>query len=139
MGGEEIPTIRAYGNLADQLKALLDMIRKVGASDPDLVMRLAAWLRDEMGMRSVSALILAVMAGHRDHVGDPKPWVTAYGPAVLRRLEDASETLAAFQAIYGEDESIPNALKRTIARRIEKMNAYEALKYQRKGKQWTVP
>ena len=136
--GVEITTTVAYGNLAALLKALLDLIRKVGARDPEFVLKLAAWLRDEMGMRSVSALILALMAGHRDHVGKPKPWVSEYGPEILRRLDDASETLAAFQALYGEDETIPKSLKRAIARRIERMNAYEALKYRREDKQWAL-
>lgn len=136
--GNEIPTIQAYGDLAHLLKALLDLIVKIGAKDPEFVLKLAAWLRDEMGMRSVSALILAVMAGHRDHVGKPKPWVTAYGPAILRRLDDSTEVLAAFQATYGMDETIPKALKRAVARRLERMNPYEALKYRREGKQWSL-
>ena len=55
-----------YASRNEIAQAIKDLAVKIGKKDPEYVMKLAAWLRNDMNMRSVSVYLLAIMAGHPD-------------------------------------------------------------------------
>lgn len=136
----------------DEIKmAIKELVNDIGTKNPEFVLKLAAWLRNEMGMRSVSIYLFALMAGHPAYKetkvrtkkgryvkqGVPKPWLIEYGPYILFRADEVAEVLAAFEAAY-PGEKIPQALFKAIVARLEQLSEYEAIKYRAKKRDWSL-
>ena len=126
-----------YASRNEIAQAIKDLAVNIGQKDPEYVMKLAAWLRNDMNMRSVSVYLLATMAGHPDFRGKTKPWLMKYGPAIMSRADEPAEALAAFKAIY-PNEKIPQALLKAISTRLNRLSAYEAIKYRGKTRDWAL-
>ena len=117
-------------------EAIKNLVLEVGAKDPEFVLKLAAWLRHELGMRTAPQFLLAVMAGHPAHECAPKPWVAKWGPVIMARADEPAEVLAIYKEVYGGP--IPMALRRAIAKRLQALTPYEIIKYRGKTREWSL-
>lgn len=126
-----------YANTSSVSNEIRKLVEKIGEKDPVFVMKLAGWLRNEMNMRSVSIYLLALMAGHPSFKNQPKPWLIEYGPYVMIRADEPAEALSAFQSVY-PGEKTPQALYKAISARLNKLSAYEAIKYRGNNRNWSL-
>ena len=94
-----------YTSGKDHDKALLADVQTVAAQDPEWILKLAAYARNEMYLRSVSTLLLAEASG----IPQCKPFVRTWAPHILKRADELGEVLAYRINKYGKpipDESL---------------------------------
>lgn len=103
--------------------AIISDIKAVAQTDPEFVLRLAAYARNEMYMRTTPQVILVVAAS----VAETKPYVRKYAPRIIKRADELMEVVA-FQLLqFGKP--IPNSLKRGIADAFANFDEYQLNKY----------
>jgi len=118
----------------EEMNTIRGLIQTVAISDPEYLMKLASYARNEMYLRSAPIFML-VEAAQYDAV---KPFIKAYTPTILRRADELTEVIAYFIARNGEigsggKASLPNALKKGIAHSFYNFDAYQFAKYDRDG------
>ena len=101
------------------------LVKKV---DPMFAAKAAVYSRTQYGMRSTSHLVAAEIA---KNVKGQK-WTKEFYNKVVYRVDDASEILAAYLAMYGKP--IPNSLKKGLALAMSKFSQYQLAKYKGEGK-----
>lgn len=121
-------------NADDEMNTLRVLIQNVATTDPEYLMKLAVYARNEMYLRSAPVFML-VEAVQYDAV---KPFVKDHTPSILKRADELTEVIAYFIARNGEigsrgKASLPNALKRGIAHSFYNFDAYHFAKYDRDG------
>lgn len=99
--------------------------------EPEFVLKLALYAREQMQLRTVPQVLLTIVANRSDLKGRPKPLVAQYGPRIMSRADEIMEVLALQLGVFGKP--IPNALRRALAERLNHLTEYEALKYKRKS------
>ena len=123
--GEEMKSLMSGKNRGEAIvKAVEDSL----AYDAALTLRFLAWLRKDVFMRATPAVGLAVAARNENVRGTGL--LTAVSGDVFSRLDDVTNCLAYYLSTYGKP--IPNALKKSMAARIEKATEYELAKYSKK-------
>jgi len=118
----------------EEMNTIRGLIQTVAMSDPEYLMKLATYARNEMYLRSAPIFML-VEAVQYDTV---KPFVKKNTPAILKRADELTEVIAYFIARNGEigsrgKASLPNSLKKGIAQSFYNFNAYQFAKYDRDG------
>lgn len=89
--------------------------------------KLALYARHEHGLRSVSHVI----AGELSTLQMPLPWRVKFFDRIVRRLDDATEIVAYVRATHAtKGKTLPNALKRGIAKSFLRFDEYSVSKYQ---------
>ncbi len=121
-------------NASEEMDTIRGLIQTVAMSDPEYLMKLAAYARNEMYLRSAPTFML-VEAVQYDSV---KPFVKTYTPTILKRADELTEVIAYFIARNGQigsggKASLPNALKKGIANSFHNFDAYQFAKYDRDG------
>ena len=93
--------------------------------DPAFVAKLACYARNVANMRSVSHVLACIIA-HEAH---------EYTRAVIRNIivrpDDITEIMSCYLQMYGKP--FPNALKREVAKQIQKFDEYSLAKYNSRG------
>lgn len=117
-----------YEKGTDRIERLRQLIK---ACDNDFVLRLAAFARNEMNLRSVSILLLVEAAINGASV-------RRFVPQIVRRADELAETLARFQLSSGNENvrKIPASLKRGLSDAFNSFNEYNFGKY--KGEKRSV-
>ncbi len=113
---------------------IADLIKQVAAEDPEFPLKLAAYVRDEMYLRSAPIFALVESAQY-DHC---KPFIEKWVPSIVRRADELTEVIAAFINKHGEigsrgKASLPNSLKRGVAKAFYNFDRYQFAKYDRDG------
>ncbi len=114
-----------YESKAKGIENLIEAISKLKKSDPEFVLKVAAYARKEMNMRSVPQIIL-VECANRDEF---KPFINKWAPLIMSRADEPVDALAYHLTNYGRP--IPNSLKRAIKNKLESFTEYQLGKYQR--------
>lgn len=114
-----------YTKAEDTLNELRDVLSRLSNSDPEFVLKTAAFARKEMNMRSFPQVILA----EASHDPKLKKFVRKYADLIMSRADEPADVLAYYMDTFGKP--LPNSLKRAIARRLEKFTPYQLAKYQR--------
>ncbi|RLE08115.1 TROVE domain-containing protein, partial [Candidatus Aerophobetes bacterium] len=108
---------------------LVALLKEVANQDPEFCLKLAAYARNEMYLRSVPQLILVEMANH------PKVkktgYVVKYAPYIIKRADEITEVIA--YQLTKFNKPIPNSLKKAIAESFNRFDAYQLAKYNRGG------
>lgn len=90
-------------------------------ADPEFLCKLACYARNEGNLRSVSHVLICVIAHE----------ASTYTRAAIRnvciRPDDITEIMACYLSMYGKP--FPNAMKREIAEVIQKYDEYQLAKY----------
>ena len=121
------PKFYASGEESDQ--ELVTLLRSVGAANPEFCLKLAAYARNEMHLRSVPQLILVEMAQLDSVRGTGL--LLKYAPAIIRRADEITECIAYQIGKFGR--SIPKRLKKAIALTFNSFSRYQFAKYNRDG------
>lgn len=124
---------------ADQADGeLLADIRTVAAIAPEFVLRLAAYVRQVMNLRTVPLVMLAEAAS----IPACKPFVRRWTPQVLRRVDELAEVVAYWKLRHGDvgargqkggEHAFPNSLSNGIGDAFGQFDEYQLSKYDRKG------
>lgn len=102
----------------DNTNELVQLAKK---TDMQFVSKLAIYARKEFHMRSVSHALTAIIANQG------KEYVKQTVAGVVERVDDITEILACYIAMYGKP--IPNGLKRALAASMQGFNEYQFSKY----------
>lgn len=121
-------------NADEEMETIRNLISIVSLEDPEYLMKLAAYARNAMYLRSAPIFIL-VESAQFDTV---KPFIKNYTPTIIKRADELTETIAYFINKHGEigsrgKASLPNSLKRGIAKSFYNFDAYQFAKYDRDG------
>ena len=104
-------------------------IAEVATIDPEFILRLAAYARNEMYLRSGPVMLLAEAAA----IPACKPYVRRWTPLILRRADEPGELFAYWVGKYGSKKQFPNSLKKGIADALFQFDEYQLEKYNRDG------
>src|SRR5262249_28980657 len=100
-----------------------ELITQVG--DPRFVAKAALHARHAYGMRSVSHLV----AGELAKSVKGARWSKDFFARLVRRPDDAMETLAYYLAVYGRP--VPNSLKKGLGAALARFDEHQLAKYRR--------
>jgi len=124
---------------ADEADAeLITVIGQAAEVDPEFVLRLAAFARQEMEIRSTPVAMLVEAAS----IPACKPFVRRWTPQIVRRADEIAETLAYWILRHGsigsadaqgKEHALPNSLTRGLQDALGQFNEYQFAKYDRDG------
>jgi hypothetical protein len=97
------------------------------AHDPRETLEVAAYLRNEMHIRTTPQIILVRASRHPKVRGTGL--VRAFAKDIVKRADEPSVGLAYHVARYGKDAAIPNSLKRAWRDVLQGFNEYSLAKY----------
>lgn len=122
-----------YDNSTED-QEIRDLIASVAQEDPEYLMKLAMYARNEMYLRSSPVFLLVESVAH-DSV---KPYVRNATPNIIKRADELTETIAYFIQHNGEigsrgKASLPNSLKSGLADSFHNFDAYQFAKYDKNG------
>lgn len=112
-----------YRTEKQTMAKLRELIVKVG--DPRFVAKAALYVRHQHGMRSVSHLV----AGELAKSVKGASWTKHFYAQVVRRPDDAMETLAYYLAVHGRP--VPNSLKKGLGAALARFDEHQVAKYRR--------
>jgi len=118
----------------DEMQIIRQLIQVVGETDPEYLLKLAAYARNEMYLRTAPIFMLVEAA----QIESAKPFIKSYTPQIIRRADELAETIAYFTSKNGEigsrgKASLPNSLKKGLAKSFHNFDAYQFAKYDRDG------
>lgn len=119
----------------NQDKDLIKDLQLVADKDPEFILKLASYARNELYLRTVSIVLLV----EASLISKCKPFVRKYIPSIVKRADELAEAVAYLQRKIGhlgnkeKKGSVPSALKRGLADAFNNFNEYELAKYNRKG------
>jgi len=116
-----------YGDNTADIRRLAERLCRDG--EGEFVAKLAVWARTKGNLRSVSHMLIAIVA----HECSGQPFVRPSSRVIAsRRGDDGTEMLAAYKAMYGN--GWPHAMQRGIRDALEGMSPCSIAKYQSKGR-----
>lgn len=113
-------------------------IRAAAEIDPEFVLRLAAYTRQVMNIRSTPVVMLVEAAG----IPACKPFVRRWTPAIVQRVDELTEVLAYWIVRHGAigssgakggEHAFPNSLTRGLQDALGQFDEYQYAKYDRDG------
>lgn len=110
---------------------IVDIVQKVSKSDPEFVMKLAAYARNELNLRSVPLFLLAEASNLPELKAKPgeRSLVKLYTPHIIKRADEPAEILAYHFGRF--KHSAPHSLLRGLKTAFNKFDAYQLAKYDR--------
>lgn len=125
-----------YETDTDRYDAVLEAFDKAADSNPEFVLNLAAYARQEMGLRDISQLLLALSAKdgrfnthppESGHQFDTR--IRDYTPQIVRRMDEAATVIGIYKNTFNRD-TIPKGLKKGLSDAINMMvDEYTLEKY----------
>ncbi|MBI4434806.1 TROVE domain-containing protein [Candidatus Uhrbacteria bacterium] len=118
--------------------ALLADVAAVAAIDPEFVLRLAAYARQVLNLRSVATVLLVEAAA----ILACKPYVRRWTPEIIRRADEPAEAIAYWVKRHGMigargpkggEHAFPNCLATGLADALRRFDEYQFAKYDRDG------
>lgn len=103
-------------------------IHTVAQEDPEWILRLAAYARNEMYLRSVGVALLV----EASKIPECRPFVARWTPHILKRADEPKEALAYALNVFGKPIHI--GLRRGIAQAMLGFDEYQLIKYDSRGK-----
>ena len=114
-----------YGKVDKQiLKACDDIAKK----DAEFILKLAAYCRNELYLRTISTVLFVKAANLKQLKGTGL--IKKYAPFILKRADEINEALACQLKLF--DKPIPNSLKKAIVKVFPSFDTYQFGKYNRK-------
>jgi hypothetical protein len=127
-----------YESKADQLKRALSLVEEVAKVDPEFVAKLAVYSRNELGLRSFPALLIAALSKY--HKGDDL--VSRAARNFVFRVDDVMEVLGAYALVNDVKSTQLNKisvqLKKGLGDSLNKFNEYSLGKYKRDTREITL-
>ena len=116
-----------YGSIKNQLNKTINEVAK---KDPEYILQLASYVRNDLYLRTVSIALLVKAS----LIDECKPYVKKYTPAIIKRADELTEVVSALISEIGDlgsqgKKSIPAALKKGIALAFNNFDEYQFGKY----------
>ena len=122
-----------YGKPDEELQRILDLITEVARQEPELILQLAAFARNELHLRSVPIVLLGEASLNKY----ARALWRRYAPTNIKRADELCEIIGYLQGKLGalgnekEGTMIPNSLLRGLKEAIHTFSAYQLAKYDR--------
>jgi hypothetical protein len=125
-----------YTDAAQADGELLADVQAVAVIDPEFVLRLAAYVRQVMNLRSTPVAMLVAAAA----VPACKPFVRKWTPEIVRRADEPGEVIAWWVKLHGQigshgakggEHAFPNSLTRGLEDALSRFDEYQFGKYDR--------
>ena len=125
-----------YQKNTETLAGIIRDIKQVAAIDPEFILKLAAYARNEMYLRSIPIVLLGEAAA----INECKPFVRKWVPRILKRADEPAELVAYWVSKHGDigdkgqaggTHAFPNSLKKGISDVLNTFGEYHFLKYDR--------
>lgn len=120
-----------YGDVQKEMDTAIE---KVAEENPQFILKLASYCRNELYLRTVSIYLLVKAST----IVKCKPYVKAYTPKIIRRVDEINEALSCYIKLFCKEEDkkhknkkIPNSLKKGIKSVFPNFNEYNFAKYNR--------
>lgn len=139
---------RLFASLAGENKAYTDGntsdaelcsdVREAARENPELVLRLAAFARQEMNIRSTPIVVLGEAAALPEFKGNGL--IRRWTPEIVRRADEPGEAIAYWIKRHGSigttgaqggDHAFPNGLTRGLEDALRRFDEYQYAKYDR--------
>lgn len=113
-----------YGNTGDIANHLITTAVEIAnGKNPEDLLIIARWARDEMNMRTTPMVLLAIAA----HEVPTKEFTRRYIRASVKRADDVLQIFAAYLAMFGKP--MPNSLRRGLSDAIAKLTQWDIFRY----------
>jgi 60 kDa SS-A/Ro ribonucleoprotein len=127
-----------YESDAEQLAAVVRRFDAAASEDPEFVLKLAAYARQELSLREIPQGLL-VLAANDDRFKDESPdsLVREWAPAIIQRMDETATALAVHDQLFGG--TAPWPLRRGIEDALVEMaDAYTLGKYELSRREVTL-
>ena len=111
----------------DNTSETIELAKKVLKADPEYVLKLAVFLRNDLYLRSVPIALLVEAA----NCTEAKPFVKLYADYIIRRADELAEVVSYQLTNY--KKPIPKQLKLALANAFHRFDEYQFAKYDKKG------
>lgn len=120
-----------YESDEDSFDNVRNRFEDCAQDNPEFVLKLAYYAREEMYLRQIPQLLL-VLAANND---DTKEFVRDYATGVMQRADEPLEVLAMQVKLFGK--SIPNPLAKGIEDALHNFDEYQFAKYDSDSKEFS--
>lgn len=112
----------------DTTGRVFELVKEVGEADPQWLVKLAVFLREELRMRSIVHYIAAVCLT----LPEARTSITRAFARIAPRADDSLEIAALLKdERFGLASSLPHVARRLLAGRLNRLSEYEVIKYRR--------
>lgn len=113
-----------YGKTGDIANHMIATATEIAnGKNPEDLLIIARWARDEMNMRTTPMVLLAIAA----HEVPTKEFTRRYIRASVKRADDVLQIFAAYLAMFGKP--MPNSLRRGLSDAIAKLTQWDIFRY----------
>jgi 60 kDa SS-A/Ro ribonucleoprotein len=120
-----------YESAEEQLESVKQEFDACADENPEFILKLAVYARQEENLRQVPQALL-VLAANDDRT---KGYVRDYGPTIMSRADEPLDVLA-FHVAYTGSTSIPNPLLDAIEDALHQWNEWQYAKWDRPSREW---
>lgn len=122
-----------YVGAEQSTNELIALIHKVGENDPEFVLKLALYARENLYLRSLPVFMVVELINHVKDIPNAQHWVAS----VIQRADEITEMLSYQFAINKRENKpplhIPMSIKHGVANAFGKFDAYQLSKYSGDG------
>jgi hypothetical protein len=119
-----------YEDDEDSFENVRERFADAAQDNPEFVLKLAKYARQEMYLRQVPQLLLVLAANNEN----TKQYVRDYSQSIMDRADEPLEVLAMQVQLYGK--SIPNPLQKGIEDALHNYDEYQFAKYDRNNREF---
>lgn len=119
-----------YETADESLRDVKTAFDECASTNPEFVLKLAKYARQEEGLRQIPQLLIVLAANHEA----TQPYVRSYAESILSRADEPLEALAMQVDLFGT--SIPNSLQKGIEDALHNYSEYEYAKWDRPSREW---
>lgn len=122
--------VREQGFYGDTTSGFVSLLRQVALSDPEWLVKLGVFLREELRLRSMPTLLAAVSAA----TPACRPYLKVAATRILSRPDDLLEFLALLKdPKHGLSHRLPRVAREVVAEGLRELDEYRVIKYRRGG------
>mmetsp|Transcript_17840 Transcript_17840/g.53578 ORF Transcript_17840/g.53578 Transcript_17840/m.53578 type:complete len:805 (+) Transcript_17840:292-2706(+) len=128
------PSSTSSSSSINQVPEMITMlVQEVAERDPEFVLKLALYVRDDLNIRSTANFLVA-LASNMDLCS---PFLKKYFGKLIRLPSDWLDVAALYQSLPERDldgRSLPTALRKALSHKFIEFDSYQLGKYSREGK-----
>lgn len=123
-----------YLSATQEYQNILGLINKVAKENPAFIFQLAAYVRNEMKLRSIPMILfiegIRAMHALKKSSKDAYPVNAAeWGNQIFGRPDEITEAIAYWKHITNDSNKLPQPVRKALAEALNKFNEYSMIKY----------
>jgi len=115
-------------------KLIVTLVRKVASKDPEFILKLALYVRDDLNIRSTANFLVALAA----NIEECTPFLKKYYHKTVRLPSDWLDIAALYQLLPDRalsGRAIPTSLRKAMQQKFIQFDAYQLAKYNKENSQ----